>query len=138
METKESAFKFDYYIVRKSSINIGLEAESDKSLKIKINPSGLVNNDVFKLMLDIQISNDTQTVTIDVLTEALFTFNTEISKNNIENYFCINAPAIVFPYIRAYISTLTALSGTDTLILPTLNLTEMGEVLKKNITGIGD
>ena len=138
METKESAFKFENYIVRKSSINIGLEAESDKSLKIKINPSGLVDNDIFKLMLDIQISNDTQTITIDVLTEALFTFNREISKNNIQNYFCINAPAIVFPYIRAYISTLTALSGTDTLILPTLNLTEMGEVLKKNITGIDD
>lgn len=136
METKESAFKFERYIVRKSSINIGLEAESDKALKIKINPSGLVESDIFKLMLDIQISNDPQTVLIDVSVEAFFTFNREIAKENIQSYFCINAPAIVFPYIRAYISTLTALSGIDTLILPTLNLTDMGEVLKKNITGI--
>lgn len=136
METKVSAFKFENYIIRKSSINIGIEAESDKELKIKINPSGLVESDVFKLMLDIQISNNSQTVLIDVSVESLFTFNREIEKENIQNYFCINAPAIVFPYIRAYISTLTALSGIDTLILPTLNLTDMGEILKNNITGL--
>ena len=45
----------------------------------------------------------------------------------------INAPAIAFPYIRAYISNLTTQSGLFTVTLPTFNLTNLGSNLKDNI-----
>ena len=65
-----------------------------------------------------------------------FVFNNdEISKDMLGGLFCINAPAIMFPYIRAYISTLTALSGIDTVIVPTLNMTSLAKELSENITG---
>ena len=37
------------------------------------------------------------------------------------------APAIMLSYVRAYISTLTALSGIDTVTVPTLAMTPLGE-----------
>ena len=48
-------------------------------------------------------------------------------------FFTMNAPAIIFPYIRGYISMLTSLSGCGNVLLPTLNLTSLGEKLAQNI-----
>ena len=47
----------------------------------------------------------------------------------------INAPAIAFPYLRSYVSTLTLNSGYEPLILPTINFVRLGEqkVQQKNI-----
>lgn len=36
----------------------------------------------------------------------------------------INAPAIAYPFLRAYISTLMTISGYDPIILPTINFSE--------------
>ena len=41
----------------------------------------------------------------------------------------INAPAIAFPYLRAFISTLTMQAGYETLMLPSFNFVE---IAKKN------
>ena len=48
-------------------------------------------------------------------------------------FFCINGPAILFPYIRAYLSSLSALSGIPLILLPTINMTGLAETLKSNI-----
>jgi preprotein translocase subunit SecB len=39
----------------------------------------------------------------------------------------INAPAIAFPYLRAFISNLTLQSGIDPVILPSLNFIKIAE-----------
>ncbi|MDY4753237.1 MAG: protein-export chaperone SecB [Prevotella sp.] len=53
--------------------------------------------------------------------------------NNLLNFICINAPAIIFPYIRAYVSTLTSLSGIPTIIMPTINMESVGRQLREII-----
>ena len=58
-----------------------------------------------------------------------FYFEKGIEEKQLNNYFYINAPAILFPYIRAYITTLTSLSGLKPIILPTLNLIGLGKDL---------
>lgn len=63
-----------------------------------------------------------------------FVFNNEIAKEMLGGLFCINAPAIMFPYIRAYISTLTALSGIDTVIVPTLMMAPLKEEILQSIS----
>ncbi len=45
----------------------------------------------------------------------------------------MNAPAILFPYIRSYISTLSTLSGLSPIVLHTLNLTSLKDELLDNI-----
>lgn len=134
MEANHSAFKFNSYSILKSTISIEDKNDSiNGKLKIKITPSGSFDDTLFVLQMDINIVNESESLKIFVLTEAVFEFNKTIEEKDLSSYFCINAPAIVFPYIRAYISTLTALSGIDTLILPTLNLSNLKDQLKNNI-----
>lgn len=40
----------------------------------------------------------------------------------------------MFPYVRAYISTLTALSGVDTVVIPTLAMTPLGKEIKESLS----
>lgn len=41
------------------------------------------------------------------------------------NFVKINAPAIAFPYLRAYIGNLTLSSGFQPVVLPTINFTKI-------------
>ena len=58
-------------------------------------------------------------------------FDSEISEENKTSFVNSNAPAILFPYFRAYISTLTSLSGMQPVILPTINFARMLEQQEK-------
>lgn len=42
----------------------------------------------------------------------------------------VNAPAIAFPYLRAYISNLTMQSGFEPLLLPSINFVEFDKASK--------
>ncbi|WP_315506923.1 protein-export chaperone SecB [Capnocytophaga leadbetteri] len=56
--------------------------------------------------------------------EAMFNFVTdeEISEEfKSSHFFKINAPAIAYPYLRAFVSNLTLQSGVAPVILPTIN-----------------
>ena len=48
------------------------------------------------------------------------------------NIFYKNSLAIIFPYIRAFISTLTLQSNAGLIILPTLNLTHLEKPFREN------
>jgi len=62
----------------------------------------------------------------------IFEFKEESNKENLTNFFYTNAPAIIFPYIRAYISSVSALSGLKAINLPVLNLSSLKDQLKAN------
>lgn len=53
---------------------------------------------------------------------------------NIPEYFYQNSIAIVFPYVRAFISNLTLQAGLPVLNLPLLNLVKVSKDLKGNTT----
>jgi len=49
---------------------------------------------------------------------------TEDFKNS--TFVQINAPAIAFPYLRSFVSTMTINAGFAPIVLPTVNLTKKG------------
>jgi preprotein translocase subunit SecB len=92
------------------------------------------SSSVFILTIDVKINDIEDKFLINISSESEFSFSNDIDIEKYkESYFVLNAPAIVFPYIRSYISALTSLSGMPTLTLPTLNLTAIGEQLQNNI-----
>ncbi|NLJ01090.1 MAG: hypothetical protein GX371_08085 [Bacteroidales bacterium] len=95
-------------------------------LEIEIKRTNGVNGESnkFKLLLDVNVRDKNNSLNIDISSEGFFEFDDELSESEKEFFFNINALAILFPYIRAYISTLTSLSGIQPLILPTINLTK--------------
>lgn len=132
IQAKESAFKFNGYKIIKSVIELDESKEPSNGYSILINPSGIVKGNEFRLSLDIIVKQDTGYYSANVIALGNFVLNENVEK--LDNYCLVNSPAILFPYVRAYISALTALSGIDTIIIPTLNLISLKNDLEKNIS----
>jgi preprotein translocase subunit SecB len=86
----------------------------------------------------VKIEDANKTFKIEIDAIANYIFNKSIGLESLNDFFYINAPALLFPYIRAYISTLTNLSGLKPINLPTINMTRLGQDLKKNTVSAED
>lgn len=132
----ESAkFQFKEYFIRKSSIE-KKEGDVSDEFKISFSPNGIIykSDSCFRLILGVHIEDVNRVIVIDIEAVANYYFDKEVDFASLESYFYINAPALLFPYIRAYISTLTNLSGYKPVNLPTLNLQRLGKELKERTT----
>ena len=63
---------------------------------------------------------------------AVFEFNEDLAFEEIPNFFYPNSIAIVFPYIRAFVSTVTLQANMKPILIPTLNLTSLQNTLKEH------
>jgi preprotein translocase subunit SecB len=89
------------------------------------------NKDEFAVIIKVNISD----VLFDLKIESFFTFklDEEITEDfKLSDFPKINAPAIAFPYLRAYISNLTLQSGVEPVILPSINFVKLAERKKKD------
>ena len=59
-------------------------------------------------------------------------FNGSTSIEDIPEYFYPNSIAIIFPYIRAFVSTLSLQANVKPIVLPTINLIGLTNELKEN------
>lgn len=133
MSEKQSTFRFQEFKILRSAIDFANISEDD--FKIDINPKGIFNQitKLYTLTLEVKVINNLNFEVINVLAESQFIFDDEF-EGEIPNYFTINAPAITFPYIRAYVAALSSLSGIGMLNLPILNLVDLAEQLKNNFS----
>ncbi|ANI88819.1 preprotein translocase subunit SecB [Arachidicoccus ginsenosidimutans] len=67
----------------------------------------------------------------DILLDAFFQFELVDEKITEEfklsSFPKVNAPAIAFPYLRAFISNLTLQAGFEPIILPSINFINLGD-----------
>ena len=136
-KVEKSAFQFKESQIVETHIVKKEGQEVSGNIHLDFNPRGeiLKDQNLYKILLGIIINDDDASIKINVEAIGYFEFSDSIDQNTLNNLFFVNAPAILFPYIRAYISTLTNLSGIETVTLPTINLSSIGSVLKKNTTG---
>lgn len=134
---KGSDFCFVGYKIKHSEININGDISNDASLKVHIVPKGQKSKEEFILTLNITIKDEVgESVNINIIVDGHFKFRENIDINQLGRFFTVNAPAIIFPYIRGYISMLSSLSGITPILLPTLNLQQVGLELAGNIEEI--
>jgi len=134
---EDSKFQFKGFTIIRSLIE-RKEGESSKKIALEFTPKGLIIKDAstFRLQLGVKIEDKNKTFNIELDAVANYTFEDKTGLDNLNKFFYINAPALLFPYVRAYISTLTNLSGFEPINLPTLNMSRLGEDLKNNTTEI--
>jgi len=128
---KTSGFQFVDHIIRKS-IFLKTSGNSKSNYDIDILPSGILNieKNEFQLSLEVVLSNKKEESLINVDIVGLFKYSGELEE--VKPFLYLNGPAILFPYLRAYISALTSLSGIETFTLPTMNLSGLkGELESK-------
>ena len=131
-----AAFSFRTYSFDKLLLdfeNLGQEVE----LALSFIPSGIFNKKTKSYKLSFLFTaltkNDNKAV-VSVLCNATFIFSNSIELNEIPQFFYPNSIAIVYPYIRAMVSTLTLQANVKPIILPTMNLSSLGDELRENTT----
>jgi len=132
---QKSSFSFEGYKILKSSFE-KKENPEGKEITLGFNPKGKIykSQSKFELEIEFNAKDENDSFEVNIKATAFYTFkNVHFENNEISSIFLVNAPAILFPYIRAYISTLTALSGISPVLLPTVNLTGMKDALMSSI-----
>ncbi|MDY3363671.1 protein-export chaperone SecB [Riemerella anatipestifer] len=132
MENK-AVFSLEKYLFSKVNINIDNKKSTD--LGISFDPFGTFFSEtstyelrfVFNALTD---GSDVPFVSIECI--ANFKFENISGFDDIPTYFYRNAIAIIFPYIRAFISTVTLQSNIPPIVLPTMNLSSLEKPLKDN------
>lgn len=128
---EKAAFKLDSYHFTKAELDFNIPNEAE--LNITFNPKGVFYTKEFRYELEFDVivkCKETGTNVITVSCLSSFTFNGSISIDEIPDYFYPNSIAIIFPYIRAFVSTISLQANVQPVLLPTINLMGLTEELK--------
>jgi preprotein translocase subunit SecB len=136
MEKTSAAFQLDTYVIKEARINF--KEIRTREIDVKFAPSGIFDREkgVYELSLAIVITDNTDTDTenenglIYVLCSGSFSF--ENINGEIPDFFFRNSIAILFPYLRAFVSTITIQANLPALVLPTYNLSALENTLREN------
>lgn len=119
-------------------VNIDLSNHKNKELSLSFDTSGNFikkeNESLYELTFGIKVFNNDQNDSpfVSVRCVGFFNFDNVSEITDIPDFFYRNAIAILFPYVRAYVSLITSQANLPGIILPTLNLSHLEEDLRKN------
>lgn len=132
-----AAFAFKSYTFTNVEMNMGLFSEQ-APLNLSFSPSGTYDETkgVYNLRFAFTAEQGEEATTIvKIVCDAIFEFKSPIDINAIPDYFFPNCLAIVFPYVRAFVSSVTLQANLAIpILIPTLNLTGLQSTLKENTT----
>lgn len=132
MEAKLAEFRLNSYAFTKAHLDL---SEEQMQLDLSFEPSGVfyTTEKYYELNLVFRaVDCKTKKTIVETECKAQYEFRNEIAFEQIPDFFYANSIAIIFPYIRAFISTLTLQANFVPIVLPTLNLTPLSQQLKSN------
>ena len=142
--TKKAAFSFETFQV----VSFSFKQPVNENLSIVFNTKGEFHSKTnrFRIILEVIVldgdllpeSTESAIEAINIKLHTDFKFADSVTLQEIPNYFYKNSIAIVFPYVRAFISTITLQANCKPVILPLMNLSALEEPLKENITVVED
>lgn len=106
-------------------VNIDLDNKRSDNLSLGFDTSGIytVDSKIFELIFIVQVkTEDGEKPFISIRCRGSFKFDSLSSFDEIPDFFYRNSIAILFPYVRAYLSLVTTQANIPGVILPTLNL----------------
>lgn len=129
-----AAFKLEGYLFDKVFLDLS-NLQPKSTFNIDFSPSGVFNseNKSYELTFIFSAKEDeNKSDVVKIRCVASFSFHNINSLEDVPEYFYNNSIAILFPYVRAFVSTLTLQANFAPIVLPTLNLSDLKDVLKKN------
>lgn len=133
MNNKEVVFRLVNYKFTKATLNFDIPKDAEFVISFK--PSGKFKEEegTYDLSFDTIVNcKETDTIIVEVSCIAQFSFKDKIKFEEIPDFFYPNSLAILFPYIRAFVSTLSLQANSSPIILPTVNLMGLTEELRDN------
>lgn len=137
-EVQAAAFKFEKYRIPEFSYTNSNKTKTN--LGISIDPKGTYSKGNFDVEINVRAidSENPEVLILTLKCIATFKFEEEVSLASIPSYFYKNSIAIVFPYLRAFVSTLTLQANTGLIQLGLLNLTGLEKELLDNTIELSD
>ena len=133
-EIKKAAFGLIDFRVNQFNFKYDDSFDS-KKVSIEFNPRGEFNtkDGVYNLYINFRAfnkKNDIEFFNSEIMGVFLFTNVDAVS--SIPSFFYKNAIAILYPYLRAFVSTVTLQSNISNILLPTMNLGSLESTLKES------
>lgn len=120
-------------------VSIDLNNASKEDVSVNFNPTGIfyISESKYELRFDFtafdeQTGIDNPYVKINCV--AIFKFDNISTLEEIPPYFYKNSIAIVFPFIRAFVSSVTLQANVKVIVLPTMNLSSLEQSLIEGTT----
>lgn len=106
---------------------------------VDFKPSGRVSwgHGRFELRLQVSVESKPDSLAVELDARSYFTFDASLPPDDLHQLFIHNTLSLTFPYVRAYLSALTALSGLATVTMPTFNLTSYAKTLESKLEDVG-
>lgn len=133
-----AVFSLKQYIFDQVTIDLS-HLDKNSPLSLDINPSGTYNPQTgeydLSFLFQVMQGQDNENQIVSIRCVAQFIFATPVSPEEFPAMFYANSIAILFPYVRAFVSTVTLQANIiPPIIIPTLNLTSLEGQLRKNTT----
>lgn len=128
----KSTFQFNGFKITEANITWNGSLIGN-NMNFSVNPTGVIGNDnTLTITLSAVIGDEENNIKIAITMVGNFTFDCK-DKKTLISFAGYNAPAIMFPYVRAFVSSITAMSGSAPIILPTINMEPVGKILKEQL-----
>ena len=122
---------FEHFGIASISFNLNRDFQSEKEVTINPEIAGKsdYNKETRKLQAFMKVSLNSGNLPFYLTVEGfgVFTFDGEPGQNTLKNVSSINAPAIIFPYIRETIADITRRAGFPPLHLPPVNFVNLAK-----------
>ena len=127
MSDKQGAIRFLDYRVSKVEFYLNKTEKQSNELNVEVSSDKEVDTELKNMLVKLNVEigdKEESTFFMSICLEGLF----ELSKDYLEydiNVFYSNALSILYPYVRAIVSTYTAVANIKPVILPTINIKKM-------------
>ena len=114
-------------------VSMDFETQEGATLSVSFDPHGEYSKATgeYKLRLITRVSSEEKEF-ISTTLQVVFGFTEPIELSEIPDFFYPNCMAIVFPYVRSFLSTLSLQANVPPIILPIINFSDLQGVLKRN------
>ena len=133
MERQGKAATFTLKSYRFIQVSMDFEAQEGATLNVSFDPHGEYSKatGAYNLRLITRVSSEEKEF-ISTTLQVVFGFTEPIELSEIPDYFYPNCMAIVFPYVRSFLSTLSLQANVPPIILPIINFSDLQGILKRN------
>lgn len=124
---QEELVKFKGYtlnslqLVKDEKKNFKKSDEGDLELKPNFFQSSK-NKNMYKVIIDVTVITSTHNIAMSL--EGYFEFDSGVDKLTRDTFLRINAPTILYPYCRSFISMVSSFDSETAVILPVINFAE--------------
>ncbi|MCF8362898.1 MAG: protein-export chaperone SecB [Prolixibacteraceae bacterium] len=134
---QKAAFSIEKYVFDKVNIDLNNNISKDISLEFDTKGAFKRKDSEYELTFSVKAFNEEKTIDnpfLFIQCLGIFKFQNVTSFDEIPDFFYRNCIAILFPYLRAYVSLVTTQANVPGIILPTLNLSSLESELRKKTT----